>query len=301
MKTLAMFAGQGAQYAGMGRDLASDPDAAALFSTANRVLGFDLAGLCFEGPIEELTRSDRCQPAIFLVSAACFTLFAKRHPDFSFDAFAGLSLGEWTALWAAGVLDFESALKVLEARGRFMQEACDQTPSGMASILLLPREAVEKIALDCGAYVSNINSQSQINVAGDKAALAKCAEQAQAAGGKAVVLNVAGAFHSPFMQPAREKLAAVLEDIPFSAPKVPVLSNATGRPHSQDPAEIKAAMLDQITGTVQWLDCILGSGARAFIEFGPGKVLSGLVRRIDRANAVANVQDLPSLDALQIP
>ena len=297
MKTLALFAGQGAQFVGMGRDFFDDPAVASLFETAGKVLGYDLATLCFEGPLEELTRSDRCQPATFVVSAACFTAFRARLPDVAFDAFAGLSLGEWTALWAAGVIDFPNAVKVLEARGRFMQEACDQRPSGMASLLSLPVETVERIAAECGLYVSNVNAPSQINVAGDKDGVAKAVEAAKAAGGKAVVLNVAGAFHSPFMAPARERLASVLADIPFSAPRAPVFSNATGALHASDPEAIKAAMLDQVTGTVRWADCIAASGAKSFVEFGPGKVLSGLARRIDRESLAASIQDRASLEA----
>ena len=298
MDKLALFAGQGAQYVGMGQDLLDDPDAAAYFETASQVLGYDLAKVCFEGPIEELTRSDRCQPAIFVVSAACFAAFRRKHPACRFDAFAGLSLGEWTALFAGGVLDFANTVRVLEARGRFMQEACEANPGGMVSIVSLPLEAVEKIAADCGLHVSNVNSQAQINLAGAKDRVEQAAAAAKAAGGKAIVLNVAGAFHSPFMESARSRLADVIADIPFAAPATPVFSNATGRLHAPDGAAIRQAMLDQVTGTVRWLDCILASGAHAFIEFGPGKVLSGLARRIDRANAAASVQDRASLDAL---
>lgn len=298
MDKLALFAGQGAQYVGMGQDLLDDPDAATYFETASRVLGYDLAKICFEGPIEDLTRSDHCQPAIFVVSAACFAAFRRKYPACRFDAFAGLSLGEWTALFAAGVLDFENTVRVLEARGRFMQEACEANPGGMVSVMSLPLETVEKIGADCGLHVSNINSQSQVNLAGAAEKVAEAAAAAKAAGGKAIVLNVAGAFHSPFMEPARARLAEVIADIPFSTPATPVFSNATGRLHASDGAAIRQAMLDQVTGTVRWLDCILASGAHAFIEFGPGKVLSGLARRIDRANAVANVQDRASLDAV---
>ena len=298
MDKIALFAGQGAQYVGMGQDLLDDPDAASYFEIAGKVLGYDLAKVCFEGPIEELTRSDRCQPAIFVVSAACLSAFRRKNPGCSFDAYAGLSLGEWTALWAAGVLDFENTVRVLEARGRFMQEACEANPGGMVSVMSLPMEVVEKIAADCGLHISNVNSQSQINLAGAKDRVERAVGEAKAAGGKAIILNVAGAFHSPFMEPARKRLAEVIADIPFAAPKTPVFSNATGRLHEPDGGAIRQAMLDQVTGTVRWLDCILASGAHTFIEFGPGKVLSGLARRIDRANAVANVQDRASLDAV---
>lgn len=297
MNRIALFAGQGAQFVGMGNDLMRLPETAPLFTKASEILGYDLAALCREGPIEAITASDKCQPAIFVVSAACYTAFKARHPEVAFDGCAGLSLGEWTALWAAGVVSFEDAVRILAARGKFMQEACDAQPSGMASILSLPAEKVAEIATDCGVFVSNINSQAQINVAGEKEKVDKAVAAAFAAGGKAIVLNVAGAFHSPFMQPARDKLAPVLEGIAFSAPQMPVFSNATGAPHSADPAEIRARMLEQITGTVRWLDCILASGAHEFVEFGPGKVLSGLARRIDKQNKVASIQDAAAIAA----
>ncbi len=300
MERLALFAGQGAQFVGMGRELAeASPDAAAKFEKASAILGYDIGKICFEGPIEDLTSSDHCQPAIFTVSAACYDVFRERHPEVEFDGFAGLSLGEWTALWAGGVVSFEDAVRILAARGKFMQEACDERPSGMASILSLAPEKVAEIAAECGVTVSNVNSQAQINVAGDKDKVEQAAKAAFAAGGKAIVLNVAGAFHSPFMQPARERLAPVLEGVEFRAPSRPVYSNATGRPHSADPAAIRAAMLDQITGTVRWLDCILDSGAHEFVEFGPGKVLSGLAKRIDRQNRAVSIQNLEAIDAWQ--
>lgn len=298
MKLSALFAGQGAQTVGMGQDLVQEKDAAELFETAGKVLGYDIAKICFEGPLENLTRSDHCQPAIFTVSAACFTVFSRKYPQVSFDSFAGLSLGEWTALWAAGVLDFESTVKVLEARGRFMQEACEQNPGGMVSVMKLPLERVEQIAAEAGLYISNINSREQINLAGEKDKVEKAAEMVKAAGGMPIVLNVAGAFHCPFMEPARERLAGVIADIPFSAPKKPVFSNADGALHSDDPARIREAMLRQVTGTVRWLDCVTASGAEGFIEFGPGKVLTGLARRINRQWAVANVSDLATIETV---
>lgn len=297
MNKLALFAGQGAQFVGMGQDLLNDADVVSYFETANGVLGYDLSKICFEGPIETLTSSDHCQPAIFVISAACFTVFKKRLPNVTFSAFAGLSLGEWSALWAAGVLDFENTVKILEARGRFMQEACNAAPSGMVSIMALPTESVEEIASSIGLHVSNINSQGQIILSGDKDKLPLAIVAAKNAGGKALPLNVAGAFHSPFMKPAREKLATILDSIPFDTPKTPVFSNATGSLHSNDPSAIKHAMLDQITGTVRWLDCITASNSHHFVEFGPGKVLSGLAKRIDRSNEAVNVQDLASLES----
>ena len=267
-----MFAGQGAQVPGMGKDFAeADAEAMALFDKANAVLGFDLKKICFEGPAEELTKSNICQPAIFVTSYAAYLALQKRRPT-EFACAAGLSLGEWGALCAAGVLDFDSTLKVLEARGRFMQEACEATPSGMIAIVGATGEQL--------AALSTVAKELGIK--------------------RAIPLATAGGFHSTFMASAREKLAPILDGIAFSAPKFPVLSNVTGKPHSSDPGEIKATMLEQVTGTTNWaadVEAAKALGCDSFVEFGPGKVLSGLVKKIDPALATANVADLASLDA----
>lgn len=294
------FAGQGAQFPGMGKDLAeSDPEIMALFDRANEVLGFDLKTLCFEGPAGALTKSDICQPAIFTVSMACYTAFKKQCPNAKPDAVAGLSLGEWTALCAAGVLDFDTTLRILQARGKYMQEACEAKPSGMISIMSATPEQLAAICEGSGCTVSNINSDSQQVISGTHEAVAKAAELATAAGVKNVVLQVAGAFHSPFMTPARERLTEFVKDIPFAAPQFPVLSNATGTFHANDGEAIKAAMMAQVDSPVHFSDCVkaVQKPGALFAEFGPGKVLSGLIRRIDRANAVTNVQDTATLAA----
>lgn len=294
------FAGQGAQFPGMGKDLAeSDPEIMALFDRANEVLGFDIKTLCFEGPAEALTKSDVCQPAIFIVSMACYTAFRKACPEVRFDAAAGLSLGEWTALCAAGVLDFETTLRILQARGRYMQDACEARPSGMISVMGATPEQLAAICEGSGCTVSNINSDAQQVISGTHEAVARAAELATAAGVKNVVLQVAGAFHSPFMTPARERLAEFVRDIPFGKPTMPVLSNATGTFHAEDGEAIKAAMLTQVDHPVHFSDCVRSvmKGGDLFVEFGPGKVLSGLIRRINKANGVTNVQDTASLTA----
>ena len=294
---MAVFAGQGAQFVGMGKDLAADPEIAALFDRANDVLDFDLRQVCFEGPIESLTRSNYCQPAVFVTSVACWTAFRKRYPDCAFTSAAGLSLGEWTALHIAGVLPFEATVKVLEARGRFMQEACDANPGGMVSVMGLSLEQVQEVCKTSGTTIANLNSESQIVLAGTKDAVARAGQAALEAGGKAIVLNVAGAFHSPLMAPARIRLTELLADVEFATPAMPVYSNVTGLLHSRDGALVKEAMLRQVTEPVLWLSCVRESHAQRFIEFGPGKVLSGLLRRIDRQYEVANVQDAASLEA----
>ncbi len=295
-KLLAMFAGQGAQSVGMGKDLFDASETVrGLFRDASDVLGYDLAQVCFEGPMERLTRTDVCQPAVFVMSAACLAVRREKKPDFSFDAVAGLSLGEWTALYAAGAVEFRQTVRILEARGRFMQEACDAAPSTMVCVLRLPPEKVAEVCAASGAAMANINSQEQIALSGTVEACAEAAKAAAAMGGRAVPLSVAGAYHSAFMAPAAEKLAAFLAGETLSAPAVPVLSNVTGRPHASDPEAIKKAMVAQVTSPVRWLDTVLGlraDGFTDFVEFGPGKTLSGLVRRIDREAPASSVFDL---------
>ena len=301
MATCCMFAGQGAQTPGMGKDFAeADAAAMALFDTANEVLGFDLKKVCFEGPAEELTKSNVCQPAIFVTSYAAYQALQKKRPT-AFDCAAGLSLGEWGALCAAGVLDFASTLKVLEARGRFMQEACEATPSGMIAIVGATPEQLETLCEKTGCTVANVNSAAQQVLSGSKEEIAAAAAEAKTLGIKrAIPLATAGGFHSPFMAPAREKLAPVLDTITFHAPKFPVLSNVTGQPHASDPAAIKALMLEQVTGTTNWAADVAAAkalGCTTFVEFGPGKVLSGLIKKIDASLTTANVADLASLEA----
>ena len=285
----------------MGKDFAeADAEVMALFDKANAVLGFDLKKTCFEGPSEELTKSNICQPAIFVTSYAAFLSLQKRKAV-AFDCAAGLSLGEWGALCAAGVLDFDSTLKVLEARGRFMQEACEATESGMIAIVGASAEQLSELCAKTGCTVANINSSAQQVLSGSKQAIAEAATVAKELGIKrALPLATAGGFHSKFMDSAREKLAAVLDEVTFSAPKIPVLSNVTGKVHSDDPQEIKAMMLRQVTETTNWaadVECAKSLGCDTFVEFGPGKVLSGLIKKIDPALAVLNVADMASLDA----
>ena len=301
MSNCCIFAGQGAQVPGMGRDFAeADSEVMALFDKANAVLGFDLKKICFEGPAEELTKSNVCQPAIFVTSYAAYLMLQKRKPT-EFACAAGLSLGEWGALCAAGVLDFDATLKVLEARGRFMQEACAATPSGMIAIVGATPDQLQALCEATGCTVANINSAAQQVLSGSKDAIAAAAVKAKELGIKrALPLATAGAFHSPFMQSAREKLAAVLETISFNPPKFPVLSNVTGEPHSDDPEVIKATMLEQVTGTTNWakdVETAKSLGATTFVEFGPGKVLSGLVKKIDATLVTTNVADMASLEA----
>ena len=281
-RNAALFAGQGAQAVGMGRDLAeSRPECKALFDRADSILGWSLSEAVFEGPIERLTRTDVCQPAIFVASAAAWTAFRALAPAVPFAAMAGLSLGEWTALWAAGAVSFDDAVRILAARGRLMQEACDAAPSGMVSILKLDPAACEAIAAETGCAVTNYNAALQTVLGGTPDQVAAAAAAASAKGGRAIVLKTAGAYHSPFMAPAAERLAPVLAGVEFRAPSVPVLSNFAGRPHGS-PDDIRAAMLSQIAHPVRWTDDVAAMtalGAGTFVEFGPGAVLTGMLKR----------------------
>ena len=301
MSKCCVFAGQGAQVPGMGKDFAeADAEVMGFVDKANAVLGFDLKKICFEGPAEELTKSNICQPAIFVTSFAAYTALRKKKA-IDFDCAAGLSLGEWGALCAAGVLDFDSTLRVLEARGRFMQEACEATPSGMIAIVGATPDQLNQLCEKTGCTVANINSAAQQVLSGSKDSIASAAAVAKELGIKrAIPLATAGGFHSPFMAPAREKLAPVLDGITFNAPKFPVLSNVTGKPHQADPGAIKAMMLEQVTGTTNWaadVEAAKALGCTMFVEFGPGKVLSGLIKKIDAALVTANVSDLATLEA----
>lgn len=284
----------------MGKDLAdAHPECAALFAKADEVLGYPLSDIVFNGPIEKLTRTDVCQPAIFTASAAAYTAFRKLAPNAEFQFAAGLSLGEWTALWAAGAVSFEEALKILEARGRFMQEACDAHPSGMVTILKVGPEVAEEIAAATGCAVTNYNGAAQTVLGGTHEQVAAVAELAKGKGARAVVLQTAGAYHSPFMAEAAEKLAPVLEAAAIEAPRIPVLSNYTGAVHGS-PAEIRAAMLAQIANPVRWtadVAALSAAGAGSFTEFGPGAVLTGLVKRALPEAVLFNVNSAASAAA----
>lgn len=297
-----IFPGQGAQAVGMGQALAEAiPECAAVFSKASDVLGFDLAKLCFEGPIEELTRSCNTQPAIFAVSVAARTalrvLAAQAGLEFAVAGTAGLSSGEWAALYEAGVVSFEDALRILRARGTFMQEACEATPGGMLTVIGLPPEKCAEIAAASGLEVANYNSPLQTVLSGHADRLADGEAAAKAAGAKrALRLTVAGAFHSSLMRPAAAKLADFLEGIEFRAPAIPVWSNVTGKPHSADVAEIKRLMVEQVASSVRWagdFTDMAANGAMALaFECGPGTVLAGLAKRMAPTAPVAGISDL---------
>lgn len=299
-QTCLLFAGQGAQFVGMGRELSEAfPECRALFAQAGDVLGYDLAKLCFEGPEAELVDSRHCQPAIFVVSLACQRALSLRVPRLPVGCAAGLSLGEWSALCLAGVVSFEDGLRILAARGRFMQEACEERAGAMLSVIGLDAGALAKIAANAGVEIANLNSPEQTVLSGPKAGIQEAEKMAGAAGAKrAIVLNVAGAYHSSLMAGAARKLEQFLQCVPLQPGAFPVVSNVTGRPHGA-PEDIKRDMVRQVTSPVQWVSSVQWlqqQGVRRYIECGPGRVLSGLVKRIQAGAELLNIQDGLSLE-----
>ena len=298
-KTALLFAGQGAQVVGMGKDLAEKfPAAQAWFDRANAALGYDLAGVCFNGPETELTKTENAQPGIFLVSWIAFQLLKEQVPNLKFEATAGLSLGEFTALTAAGVMSFEDGLRVVRQRGKFMQEACNVTQGGMAAIIGLDEGPTREVCAEAGVVLANLNCPGQLVISGAADKIAKACELAKAKGAKrALPLTVAGAYHSPLMASAQPKLAAELAKIKFSAPAVPVISNVTAKAHDGD---IAPKLVEQVCASVRWeesMRALLAQGFTWFIELGPGTALSGFMKRIDKSAQMLNVSDAASLEA----
>ena len=283
-----VFPGQGAQFVGMGKDLYdNNAEARALFEKANEILGFSITDLMFAGTDEDLRQTAVTQPAIFIHSV----LLAKSlGADFQPDMVAGHSLGEFSALVAAGALSFEDGLRLVAARARAMQKACELTESTMAAVLALPDEKVEEICAGIEGTVvcANYNCPGQLVISGEVAAIDAACEALKAAGAKrALKLKVGGAFHSPCMEPARAELAAAIEATEFHTPVCPVFQNVDALPHT-DPAEIKANLVAQLTAPVRWTQSVrnmIADGATEFVELGPGKVLQGLVAK-DRKSVV---------------
>jgi [acyl-carrier-protein] S-malonyltransferase len=300
-KTALLFAGQGAQVAGMGKDLAEKfPSARAWFDRANAALGYDLATICFNGPEAELTKTENAQPGIFLVSWVCFQLLKEQVPDLKFEAAAGLSLGEFTALTAAGAVSFEDGLRVVRQRGKFMQEACDATGGGMAAIIGLDEAPTREVCAEAGVVLANLNCPGQLVISGEAEKITQACELAKARGAKrALPLAVAGAYHSPLMAGAQPKLAAELAKVNLVSPVVPVISNVTAQAHGV-PSRISAQLVEQICASVRWeesMRVLLAQGFTRFIELGPGTALSGFMKRIDKTATMLNVADATSLEA----
>ncbi len=301
MKTALLFAGQGAQAVGMGKDWAEAfPSARSLFDRANAALGYDLASICFTGPEVELTKTENAQPGIYLVSWVAMSLLRERVPGLTFGATAGLSLGEFTALAAAGGMSFEDGLRIVRLRGRFMQEACEATQGGMAAIIGLDEGPTREVCEATGVTLANLNCPGQIVISGAADKIPAAVEAAKARGAKrAIPLPVAGAYHSPLMASAQPKLAAELAKLELRPPVVPVIANVTGQPHGAT-AAISPVLVDQVTSSVRWeasMRYLLAHGFTRFIELGPGTALSGFMKRIDKSVQMLNVADVASLEA----
>ncbi|MBD5190208.1 MAG: ACP S-malonyltransferase [Bacteroidales bacterium] len=288
-----VFPGQGAQFVGMGKDLYdNNPEAKELFEKANDILGFRITDLMFNGTEEDLKQTKVTQPAIFLHSV----LLAKSlGDDFKPDMVAGHSLGEFSALVAAGALSFEDGLKLVSKRAHAMQKACEAQPSTMAAVLALPDEKVEELCAEVDDVVApaNYNCPGQVVISGTVPGIDAACEKMLAAGAKrALKLKVGGAFHSPLMQPAHDELAAAIETVEFKTPVCPVYQNVDGKPHT-DPEEIKANLVKQLTAPVRWtydVEAMIADGATEFVELGPGSVLQGLVKKINRGVETSGMQ-----------
>jgi [acyl-carrier-protein] S-malonyltransferase len=288
-----VFPGQGAQFVGMGKDLYdNNPVAREMFEKANEVLGFCITDLMFEGTDEDLRQTKVTQPAIFLHSVILAKTLGE---EFKPEMTAGHSLGEFSALVAAGALNFEDGLRLVSARAQAMQKACELKPSTMAAVLALPDEKVEEICAGIEGVVvcANYNCPGQLVISGEEPAIDAACEQLLAAGAKrALKLKVGGGFHSPCMEPARAELADAIEKTNFSVPVCPVYQNVDAKPHT-DPAEIKANLVAQLTAPVRWTQSVqnmVADGATEFVELGPGKVLQGLVAKISREVATSGMQ-----------
>jgi len=299
-KTALLFAGQGAQYVGMGRDLAGRfPSCKTWLVRSREILGFDLPSICFHGPEAELIRTEHAQPAIFLISWMALQLLEEHLPEMDYQAVAGLSLGELTAWTAAGVFTFEDGLLIACQRGRFMQEACNLTPGAMAAVLGLDIEKVRAVCAQADVEIANLNCPGQIVISGESDKIAQACELAKAAGAKrALMLPVAGAYHSRLMASAQPKVEALLSSVPMNAPIMMVIANVTARPHTEPP-DIRARLTDQVVSSVRWEESIrylIEEGFTRFIELGPGGALSGFVKRIDKNVQTYTVADVPSLE-----
>lgn len=307
-KIAFVFPGQGSQFVGMGQALSEQsPAARQIFEEADAALGFSLSQLCFEGPEDELKLTANTQPAILTASIAVLAALKEKQPDFSPAFVAGHSLGEYSALVAAGALSFADAVKTVRSRGQFMEEAVPAGQGAMAAVLNMDRAALHAVCEEVTAsghpvQLANLNSPGQIVISGSAEGVKLAGEQAKAAGAKRVLpLNVSGPFHSSLMQPAAEKLQAVLADVSVQDAAVQVIANVTARPVTEA-ATIVDSLIQQVSAPVLWEDSVqwmVEQGVTTFVEIGPGKVLAGLIKKIAPADTtIISVQDMDSLNEL---
>ena len=300
-KIALLFAGQGAQSVGMGRELAAhSPAAADLFRQADEILGRSLSEIAWNGPLEELTKTSNCQPALYVHGLACLAALREAMGEFPVEAAAGLSLGEWTAHAAGGTFDFATGLKLVEIRGRLMDAACAATAGAMAAMIGADETTVRALAADTDVDVANINAPGQIVISGESAKVEMAVSLAREHGiRRATLLNVAGAYHSRLMDSAYQQLEEPLLEATLRLPSFTVLSNVSGESAGTLP-EIRSALRDQVTSTVRWADCmenLLGRGCDLFLELGPGEILAGLMRRTRKDAEVVSVSDPASVQA----
>jgi [acyl-carrier-protein] S-malonyltransferase len=298
-KIALLFAGQGAQSVGMGRDLVEQFSGAAdLFRKTDEILGRNLSEIAWSGPIEELTKTSNCQPALYVHGLACLAALRELTGDFAITGAAGLSLGEMTAHAAAGTFDFATGLRLVQRRGELMDEACAATSGAMAAMIGADENAVRGLAADADVDVANINAPGQIVISGERAKVEVAIGMAKEHGiRRAMLLNVAGAYHSRLMEIAYRKLGDALVDLSITTPRFVVISNVTGQ-EVKTPDEIRRTLQDQVTGTVRWLDCmerLVDLGCDFFIELGPGGVLAGLLQRTRKSADVISVSDVESV------
>jgi [acyl-carrier-protein] S-malonyltransferase len=297
-----VFPGQGSQAPGMGQDVFDEFDSAkAVFKAADERLGFPISQLCFEGPEEKLKETAIAQPAIVAASLA-YLAAARDMEVLPQQAFvAGHSLGEYTALAAADVLDVADVVQLAALRGRLMQLASQQAPGAMAAVMGIDEPTLFEVALDSGVYVANYNSPGQVVISGERDKMARAVEVLSGKGARVVPLAVSGAFHTPLMAPAAEGLAKVVERLAFRDARIPIIANTTGEPITSS-ADIRAELLKQLTTSVYWqksVEYMISAGVTTFIEIGPGKVLSGLIRRINRDVKTINLSDAQAIKNLQ--
>jgi [acyl-carrier-protein] S-malonyltransferase len=298
-KIALLFAGQGAQVVGMGQDLAAEfPVAADLFRRADEVLGWKLSEIAWNGPIEELTRTSNCQPALYVHGLACLTVLREIAGEFPVAAAAGLSLGEWTAHAAAGTFSFEEGLRLVEKRGSLMEAACEATSGAMAAMISGDESAVLALAVEADVDVANLNAPGQIVISGERAKVELAVTLAKEHGiRRATLLNVAGAYHSRLMESAYLLVGESLCEVVLQTPRFPVISNVTGA-QVESAEQIRQTLQDQVTATVRWIDCMermFAMGCDLFLELGPGGVLAGLLQRTRMGADVVSVSDAASL------